>query len=243
MSRASVAPRKPRIRPPTLQVANSVVEQEASTTAQLFEVSPNLCISGYEAAKSFSLLRSSSITHVLNLAGEAKCPNAFPSSFQYCSLKMPDNPKIDILFFIYSALKFIIESIKQQGKVLMHCVKGTSRAATIAIAYLMMQGCSEQEAFNTLHGVQPNIDPNFGFVCQLKEFKAVKEELRVYYYLEKHEMFANLGDKDGCRIEINGKTCVGYLQSQGERKQQAAAEECIRMWEQFNQAQASIVYI
>ena len=243
MSTGAVLPRKNRIRPPTLSVSSHVLEKEKSSPCELLKVSPQLYISGYEAAKNSRLLENESITHILNLAGESKCPNNFSSSFNYFSLKMPDNPKIDILFFLYFAIEFMIDSIKTKGKVLVHCVKGTSRAAAVAIAYLILQGYSEQEAYSCLNNVHPCIDPNFGFVCQLKEFMSFKQEQREFHYNEKYGMFVNCESKIGSSIIIVGNCCVLYLDLDSPQHEQDVALNCFHLWEKFNQGPASIVYL
>jgi hypothetical protein len=63
-------------------------------------------MSGYEATKSLVELNTHGITHILNLTGEAKCPNAH-HTIEYANLIIPDNAKVDILFFIYTALEYI----------------------------------------------------------------------------------------------------------------------------------------
>ena len=241
MSIQAVNPRKTRIRPPVLKVCSQLITQEKATARNLSQVSPQVYISGYEAAKNPELLASSSITHILNLAGEAKCPNSFGASFHYYSLKMPDNPKIDILFFLYFAMDFIISSVKTRGKVLVHCVKGTSRAAAVALAYLMLQGYCEQEAYERLSSANPDIDPNLGFVCQLREFTSSKVEPRMFFYSRKYDMFANTDSRDGSSIVIEGNTCTLLLNLQDPLRQQQFALDSVHLWEKFNNAQAKIV--
>ena len=243
MSTGIVLPRKPRARPPVLKVSNQVCEEEKRNLIQISQVSPQVYMSGYEAAKNNALLASKSITHILNLAGESKCPNAYGSSFHYCSMKMPDNPKIDILFFLYFAMEFIIESVRAGGKVLIHCVKGTSRSAAVALAYLMLQGYSEQEAYTCLSTAHPTIDPNLSFVCQLREFINLKKESRVFYYSSKYDMFVNNGCKDGSNIVLDGNSCTLFLCMQDPQTQIQKAVDSIHLWEKFNSAQSTVVYM
>ena len=55
------------------------------------------------------------------------------------------------------------------GKVLIHCMMGFSRSATIAIAYLMIRrGMTAQEATRTVRAKR-KIGPNDGFLKQLCE--------------------------------------------------------------------------
>lgn len=243
MSTGAVISRKGRLRPPVLQVSGQAVEKIRSSTCSLCQITPSLYISSYEAAKNPELLSSASITHILNLAGESKCPNSLSSSYHYFSLKMPDNPKIDILFFLYFAIELIIESVRSKGKILVHCVKGTSRAAAVTLAYLMLQGYSEQDAYLYMSNSNPNIDPNFGFVCQLKEFREIKDEPRIFYYSQKYEMFVNVETSFGPRIEIVGNLCTLFLPEETSMMQRGIALQSLRLWEKFNYASASIVYM
>lgn len=243
MSIQAVHPRKNRIRPPMLTVSSQLITREKVSQSHLTQVSPQVFISSYEAAKNPDLLASESITHILNLAGEAKCPNPFSASFHYFSMKMPDNPKIDILFFLYFAMEFIINSVRSKGKVLIHCVKGTSRAAAVALAYLMLQGYSEQEAYEKLSKANPEIDPNFGFVCQLKEFKSRRSEPRVFCYSKKYEMFVNTSQQEASSIIIADNECALYLDKETSEFEQETAFASVSLWEKFNSGKASIVYV
>lgn len=242
MSTHAVPSRKPRIRPPSLKVSEAAPVVESRTLTALFEVVPSIFISGYEATKDLELLRNSQITHILNLAGESKCPNCFPHSFNYFSMKMPDNPKLDILFFLYFALDYILDTLRNKGKVLVHCVKGTSRAASVVLAYLMVNGYSEQDAYSCLLNSQPTIDPNFGFVCQLKEWGKERIEEKVFVYSERFGMFVNGDTLNGCRIQVVGRNCVVYIKSCS-REEEELALECARVWDLFNREKAELVYM
>lgn len=242
MSVHTAPSRKPRIRPPTLKVSGEAPVVESRSLTALYEVVPSIFISGYEATKDLELLRRSQITHILNLAGESKCPNCFPDLFNYFSMKMPDNPKLDILFFLYFALEYILDTLRNKGKILVHCVKGTSRAASVVLAYLMVNGYSEQDAYSCLLNSQPTVDPNFGFVCQLKEWGKVRMEEKVFVYSERLGMFINGDTQNGCRIRVVGRNCEVFIKSCS-REEEDLALECARVWELFNREKAELVYV
>ena len=168
MLKAEMISKKARLRPPTLKTSSEAVAKAKKSELKLFQIFSNLFMAGYEEAKDLTLLTSNSITHILNLAGPSKCPNNY-QSIHYFSMKMPDSSNVNILFFMYFAMEFIINSTKNNGKVLIHCVKGKSRAAAVVICYLILLGYSEEEAYAYVSFCNSNIDPNFGFVCQLKE--------------------------------------------------------------------------
>ena len=57
-------------------------------------------------------------------------------------------------------------------RVLVHCQAGQSRSAAIVLAYLMKyQDMSYEQAFERLRSVRPQVEPNVGFVRQLKVFE------------------------------------------------------------------------
>ena len=135
------------------------------------EITPSLYISSYKSAKNAQLLRNLGITHILNLS--PGCQNLFTDEFTYCSLGIQDSPTQDISLLIVEALDFIEANIKLGGKILVHCLRGKSRAPTIACAYLMRQNKVPSEcALKIVKKKQPHSNPNFGFISQLSEFEA-----------------------------------------------------------------------
>jgi protein-tyrosine phosphatase len=243
MSTGDIISRKVRIRPPTLRVLNQQAIEESKPTSSIFQITNSLFISGYESAKNHELLKSFSITHILNLAGESKCPNQFSSSFTYSSLKMPDNPKIDILFFIYFAVEVIQQALSKNGKILVHCVKGTSRAAAVVLAYFILQGFSESEAYTHLLAAQPNIDPNFGFVCQLKELGKFKEDFKSFNYSSRYDMFISSEEESQCCIQLRPLECSLTISPQATDQEKNRALDSVRLWEKFNNAKAEVIYV
>ena len=243
MSTGAIISRKVRVRPPALHVSNQQAIEESKPANSISQITESLFISGYESAKNLDLLKSFSITHILNLAGESKCPNQFSSSFTYSSLKMPDNPKIEILFFIYFAVEVIQQAISSNGKILVHCVKGTSRAAAVVLAYLILQGFTESEAYSQLLAAQSNIDPNFGFVCQLKELGRFKEDLQAFAYSPRYDMFVNSESESQCCIQFGPNQCSLTICPQASDQEKHRALDSVRLWEKFNNAKAEVIYV
>ena len=68
----------------------------------------------------------------------------------------------------------LFQEISKGGKVLLHCVAGISRSATICIAYLMKHGgFNLLEAYNYTKMKRPIIKPNCGFFRQLIQYEKV----------------------------------------------------------------------
>ena len=73
---------------------------------------------------------------------------------------------------IIQYFKECIEFIEKADKIFIHCMCGVSRSSTIVIAYLMWKTyCSYYNSYFFVKSRRPFIDPNDGFVKQLKMFE------------------------------------------------------------------------
>lgn len=112
------------------------------------------------------------ITHVLNAAhGGLYCqggPDFYGGSVCYLGIPAHDLPDFNISPYFSSAADFIHRALTVPGaKVLVHCVVGVSRSATLVLAYLMLhQQLSLQQAIITVRE-RRWIFPNRGFLRQL----------------------------------------------------------------------------
>ncbi|CAG9313797.1 unnamed protein product [Blepharisma stoltei] len=240
-----ILPKRKRGPPPTLKMPTLQVSEvpEAPTTSTIIQISPNFYISGYNSATNSQSLVSEGITHILNLVGEEKCPNRFPGRFTYKNLKIPDNPKIDILFFIYFAIEFISSAIEHGGKVLVHCLRGISRAPTIACAFLMhAEGIGESEAFRRIKNLHPLADPNLGFMCQLRMFRE-REERKMFRYSEKYDMFINASGNGNLELMIDDDVLTLTKRENCRGRENDCGVECARLWEKFKGRQVYQIQI
>jgi protein-tyrosine phosphatase len=67
----------------------------------------------------------------------------------------------------------IREEAEQGGVVLVHCVAGVSRSATLCLAYLTKYYCSLGEAWRHVKTIRPWVRPNYSFMEQLVEWEKV----------------------------------------------------------------------
>lgn len=74
---------------------------------------------------------------------------------------------------IHTEFKDCIDFINRiDGPVLVHCMAGISRSATIVIAYLMKErGMDYADAYNYVKERRRIINPNSGFKIQLRQFE------------------------------------------------------------------------
>jgi len=129
--------------------------------------------------------------------GVALPPNSpqFQDTFSYMVVKVEDAPYINLLHVLEDVHKFIDEGL-EDGSVLVHCMAGVSRSATLVISYVMKRyDLSYTDARSLVYAERNVINPNWGFVEQLKLYEnhlktsAKKEDLSSppflnEYYLE-----------------------------------------------------------
>lgn len=98
-------------------------------------------------------------------------PNYKGTKFMYKDIKylwipIEDNLNENIAKYFNVAYDFIEQD---EGKVLVHCMQGVSRSPTIVISYLMKKmKMTYDEAYKMVKEKRPCIDPNIGFIQQLK---------------------------------------------------------------------------
>ncbi|XP_062269838.1 dual specificity phosphatase 29-like [Platichthys flesus] len=140
------------------------------------EVWPNVYIGDEQTAKDKSNLRGLGITHVLN-AAEGTWNNVDTGAGYYTDMDVvyygvvaEDVQTFDLSQYFFSAARFIEETLKNpQNKLLVHCVMGRSRSATLFLAYLMI--CEGMTVVDAVEHVKRRrrIIPNWGFLKQLRE--------------------------------------------------------------------------
>ncbi|XP_050520176.1 dual specificity protein phosphatase 3 [Daktulosphaira vitifoliae] len=147
-----------------------------SSTGDFDEVYPNLYVGDWTTAKNRNLLLSLGITHVVNAAqgigfGLVDTNEQFyqPLNIRYIGLALCDDPSVAICEYFDSVSNFIDDALNQKGKVLVHCIMGISRSATIAIAYLIIkQNMRAKEAVEKVKKAR-EIRPNDGFLSQIAQ--------------------------------------------------------------------------
>ena len=110
-------------------------------------------------------------------------------SFQIPVADLPEEDLISTWFG--TAIKFIEDCIKNNGKILIHCYHGVSRSATILAAYLLKCGMDDtqidfneisdlnsvEDVITFMKGRRPIVCPNEGFVSQLRLWRAMDCQL------------------------------------------------------------------
>ncbi|XP_015179113.1 PREDICTED: serine/threonine/tyrosine-interacting protein-like isoform X2 [Polistes dominula] len=143
------------------------------------KVIPGLYIGPYSAASRSKLesLLEHGITHIICVRQDIEAhfirPN-FPDKFKYLVLNIADTISENIIQHFKNVKEFIDEGINSGGQVLVHGNAGISRSSALVIAYLMeTYGLSRTYAFTLLQRKRFCINPNSGFMAQLKEYEPI----------------------------------------------------------------------
>ncbi len=136
-------------------------------------------------ASNIKFLRGKGIKTIINCAEEV--PNYFTSKFEYINLNFRDIPEQQITEKLNFVSPIIIKRIKEGKGVFVHCAAGISRSASVVIDTLMkMYGWNFSESFKFVKSLRNQINPNPGFVKQLK-----KEIYQEPQYFEDNEFQKN----------------------------------------------------
>ncbi|XP_054988104.1 dual specificity phosphatase 29 [Sorex araneus] len=139
------------------------------------EVWPKLYIGDEATALDRYGLQKAGFTHVLNAAHGRWNVDTGPDYYrdlpiEYHGVEADDLPTFDLSVFFYSAAAFIDAALRSDcNKILVHCVMGRSRSATLVLAYLMIH--RNMTLVDAIQQVAKNrcVLPNRGFLKQLRE--------------------------------------------------------------------------
>ncbi|KAI0677036.1 phosphatases II [Trametes maxima] len=90
-----------------------------------------------DAAISPRTLADRRITHIVSVGSEPIPADNPASGIRHLRIRVEDVDYADLLIHMPSACRFIQEALNAGGVVLVHCVQGLSRSATVVAAYLM----------------------------------------------------------------------------------------------------------
>uniref|UniRef100_A0A3Q3WD82 Dual specificity protein phosphatase n=1 Tax=Mola mola TaxID=94237 RepID=A0A3Q3WD82_MOLML len=108
------------------------------------EVWPNLYIGNVAVAQNRKTLHKLGITHVLNAAhskqGSIGEQSFYGNTCVYFGIPAEDSNSFELSQYFTAAADFIHKALKNKdGRVLVHCIMGVSRSATLVLAYLMLR--------------------------------------------------------------------------------------------------------
>ncbi|XP_041834679.1 serine/threonine/tyrosine-interacting-like protein 2 [Melanotaenia boesemani] len=167
--------RSPYNTPCVLDIQRAMVQDRLEAPVNpADEVWPNIFIAEKSVAVNKARLKRMGITHILNTAhGTGVYTNASfyaGMNIQYMGIEVDDFPDADISLHFRPTAEFLDEALlTHKGKVLVVSMMGISRSAILVASYLMIfQNMSIMEALTSIRKKRP-INPNEGFLKQLRE--------------------------------------------------------------------------
>lgn len=173
------------------------------------QILPGLYLSNARAATDLQVLRHLNVTHVLTIEAH-RPPRSFYDQANITTLfiRANDTPQSNLLPYFSICNTFIDEGI-QHGTVLVHCHFGVSRSATIVIAYIMQKyKLTFEQAFEHVRQKRKFINPNPGFIRQLKEYEKLDYDVGS---LNKFENYFQHAKKHKYKIVSLAALAVGIL--------------------------------
>jgi len=158
-------------------------QTEENSTGFVVDTKPDLSVgrvaswlylAGQDVAADQSIIRDLGVSRILNVGTGIE--NSFPDLVQYSNIEILDLPEHNIIQDLNKASS-ILEAAKLKGeKCLVHCNAGVSRAPTVVIGYLMLkENLDFIKAFDTVKRARPCINPNPGFIAQLRQIQREKQ--------------------------------------------------------------------
>ncbi|KAI9330616.1 protein-tyrosine phosphatase-like protein [Obelidium mucronatum] len=122
-----------------------------------------------DEADNLTLLQSTNIKSIISLG---KGFTAKHAGIQYHLIPIDDDVDENILEFLDDGVAFLEAAVAAGQDILVHCVAGVSRSATLVAAYLMKTRDLDVEgAVALIREGRPCVCPNDGFIKQLEIYK------------------------------------------------------------------------
>ena len=139
-----------------------------STYNNMDEIIENLWLGNERASNNIPNLKDKGIKKVLTVMNYFEGPNYGNQFFKQKRVNVEDICRQNIIQYFGECLNFI----KGDEKILVHCMVGSSRSATIVIAYLMwIKKWKLEQALKYVQEKRPIVEPNEGFLKQLEMFE------------------------------------------------------------------------
>ena len=192
-----------------------------SVALQMPCIGRGLYISGLGGVTNRRILEHQNITHVLNLARELE-DTVFPDFVDVRYEGLRDSEEEDLYGHLPGLVEHIHGVIDGGGRIVVNCVAGVSRSASVCLAYkVLYEGLSLREAFDEVHKARPVVSPNVGFWQALvrweEEVRGENSVVMLPYIfgmvpeLESYKRLAELRVRLCCMNELLAFWAVGFM--------------------------------
>jgi len=139
------------------------------------QITPQLHVGGQYRRRGWSRMAARGITAVVNMRVEFDDQEAGIAPSRYLHLRVVDD-QAPTLEQLDEGCAFIREELARGGVVYVHCGSGIGRAATMAAAYFISTGETEQSAWALIRKARPFIRPTPPQLEQIARFAAEGQE-------------------------------------------------------------------
>lgn len=143
----------------------------SAANVPITRILPFLYLGSAEDSQNAGPLKSYGIEFIMNVSITAPdSPHVVKT--HYMKIPVQDSTSENLVDWFQSAFDFIDQVKSCDGKVLIHCVGGVSRSATIAVGYVMRHlQLSLDNAYRLVKEKRPTISPNLNFMGQLLDYE------------------------------------------------------------------------
>jgi predicted protein tyrosine phosphatase len=178
----------------------------------------HLFISSLEDASNQSSLAKSDVKAIISLGCKTpirslKCNE---EALEFATLEyegVQDVPEAPIITLLDDVVAFVSSFIEKKCSVLVHCIYGQSRSATVIVAYLLSTGRSIEESIALLSKARPQICINPGFLAQLLLFSRGGVQSP-----EARNILQTYGPRKGCLYDPAGILSSNFADALGNRE-------------------------
>lgn len=153
--------------PPKLK--NNKLDMDLAMFTQIAEITDCLYLSAAAAVR-HDRVRQRMITHIINCTLDI--PNFKAPNVECINIQVDDSSRAHLGIYFDRCADLIRQVSQKGGRVLVHCVAGISRSASLCIAYLMKyERMTLEQAYRHVKRRRPVIHPNVGFWRQLIDYE------------------------------------------------------------------------
>lgn len=164
------------------------------------KIQDGLYLSSAAAASNKHHLKELGITHIITVAHDIIPPH--PDKFGYFIIYVEDVRSASLISHFDDVNKFVNEVKKKNGSLLIHCMAGVSRSATITCAILMYQNkWKVKNAFSHLHKSRNCVNPNDTFKKELKDYEKYLEN-DIQLNIDNKNYYEIINIKDSFLLEL-----------------------------------------
>ncbi|VDD74924.1 unnamed protein product [Mesocestoides corti] len=156
-------------------------DSDCAYTARVSQILDFLYLGNARDSMNAKFMEEQGITHVINATCEH--PNVFEKDgkIKYLRVAVHDTTLADLRPHFKPAIDFIDSARNSGGKVLVHCMAGVSRSATLVIAYLVTHSnLTVVEAYTLANHLRSVVGPSFHFLGQVERFRKTLDEARLH---------------------------------------------------------------